>query len=785
MEDTMRSEWNAKRAAETWPDQRGHWAPVSWKDHLHDFNVFYNGTILANPAGSGLNRNVEPEDQVFAAELRVRIAGGDPGVEDLDRSLMNGQAPTGLQVASWAPGAAPVYVLNHPVKGCAAFVDQSQFAHVPGGKAVVRGDEPLFLWLRFQVSDVITIINACATLSCAVTVLKPSIVPNMGSFNGVNFNYGFGIPAYPCALCLDQPADASAVAYLRLCPHPSVGEQPFRAGRRNRLAIPGGQRDATVAYVRSRLFESAHESLGHLVLGLRAVPGARVDLVIPMVPVEDAVLDRELALGYDGALLEAQAFWKKELRTATAVRLPEPLLQGYVDVFPRLAAMIAEKHPANGEYAWTSGSYQYEASWQTPTALACYAMDSLGHGREVDKYLEIYRLHQGETAPPSPSIQEHPGYLGSPRTIAFVDWITDHAATLWAAANHGLMSMDRGFLGRWEAPIIRACEFIKHARRIRGHQGYRGILPAAVYNDCKTASQSCWTDAWYHRALRTSARLLRAMGNRRAAEFEKEADEYRRAFQEAYRGVVASSQKWRAPDGSSVPFTPPTLAGARGFEAAHAFSLDMGAMALVFGELFPAEDPIMRASVRWFREGPQVGHFRPFSSEFQLPVLHHEISSCEPVYSWNVFHSYELGDRERFTAGLYGMFAAGGCRQSFVSCETREAVFGNCFTHGTALMLMRMAVVNESADALHLLRMAPLAFFEDGGFQWKNVPTWFGPISISARYDEPRKRLEIRYAPPTRSSPKKTCLHLPPFEALSSVTCNGRQLPVNATTLEL
>ena len=44
-------EWSARDACAYWPDQRMHWAPVSWKDHLYDFNVFFNGTILANATG--------------------------------------------------------------------------------------------------------------------------------------------------------------------------------------------------------------------------------------------------------------------------------------------------------------------------------------------------------------------------------------------------------------------------------------------------------------------------------------------------------------------------------------------------------------------------------------------------------------------------------------------------------------------------------------------------------------------------------------------------------------
>jgi hypothetical protein len=294
-----------------------------------------------------------------------------------------------------------------------------------------------------------------------------------------------------------------------------------------------------------------------------------------------------------------------------------------------------------------------------------------------------------------------------------------------------------------------------------------------------------WNDAWHHKALRTAALLLQRIGNRRGTEFVREADAYRAAFQRAYRTVVRKSKKWKAPDGTLVPFTPPTLAEAKGFEAAHAFHLDTGALVAVFGELFPASDPIMQAALRWFREGPQVKHFRKFSSEWQVAVLCAEISSCEPCYSWNIFHSFGLGDREKFAMGLYSLFAGGGSRQNFVSCETRDAVSGNCFTHGLALMLMRMAVVHEEEDTLHLLKMAPLAFFENGGFDWKNVPTWFGEISISGRHERRSRTLRLEYEAPRRAKPSKILLHLPPIGDLTRVLLNGKPLGQAAGIVEL
>jgi len=785
-------EWNAATAAAYWPDQRGHWAPVSWKDHLYDFSVFYNGAILANPAGIGMNRNIPPEDQIFASELRVKLLGHNPAPGEtkeamvaaphsgVDIGLIQLMSPDGRHVASWESRAAPVYVIEHAPLRMPLLVKQRQFAHTPGGRAVERGNEPHFLWVRLEVSDIIEEVCALERVYATLTVLAPSILTGMGAFNNINFNYGYGVPAYPMPLTFEGTADLSTPGYLRhAMPLRMFGS--YHNGRRNRLAVPAGQPDVQAVYLQSDFFSAVNQSVGHLVLSMPCTVGAHVDFVYPIIPVDDETLEQELALGYDGALAETERFWQGELKTSTSIQVSEPLLQGWVDNLPRLTAMIAQKHPASGTFGLPSGTYNYEAIWPTPMAMQAYGLEMLGFSREVDKYLEPFRLNQGINDPPSKCLPQHPGFIGAPKELTGIDWITDHAAILWAATHHAAMTMDPDFLERWTPAIVKACQFTVDARQATGHSGYPGILPPAVSNDSGWMSQTGWNNAWHHKALKTAAAFLAKIGHPEADRFRAEAEDYRDTFCRAFREVAARSKTWRAPDGTELPFVPAVLAEATGQEAAHPFYLDTGPLVLVFGELLDASDPLMQASLRWFREGPQWRIYRHFSSEFQTSVLDHEVSSCEPCYSWNVFHSYQLGDREQFTQGLYGVFAAGASRQNFVACETRDAVFGNVFTHGLALMLMRMAVIDEEGDDLHLLRMAPQAFFKDGGFDWRNVPTWFGDLSIAGRYDG--DTLHITYQPPARETPKRTLLHLPPLEA-KQVLINGKPCPRLSGILE-
>lgn len=798
--DSPEDEWDAERAIQFWPEMRSHWAPVSWKDHPHNFNVLYNGTVMAVPSVSGINPFVNPEDQVFGAELRVRTSISPMGTGAADISLFRGVRPDGQQVPSWGSGVAPEYIMEHTMRKSVVYVEQRQFAHVPGAQRIVRGNEPHFLWMRFVVSDVIEFINLADHVYVYLTFLKPNTHTEIAAFNNINPNFGFGIPSYPFPFHFESTEDWSKPAYLRLGQQGRLQARPataYRRGLRNRLAFPAGQKTVSVKYLESRMFLGAVQPLSHLELKIPAKLGAKIDLVLPMVPVDDETMNRELELGYDGARAETEAFWKKELSTSTRIQMSEPLVQGYFTQFPRLQAMLGQKEPSTGEYGIRTSSLHYEIVWSTPTAMSIHALDLVGMPAEAEKYLETYLGNQGKIKPPSPYLDRHPGYFGPPENMSFINWITDHAAILWAASAHGLITMDANFLRRWEEPIVKGCEFIQLALRAKGHGGYEGIMPPGVPNDTSAVSaQVVWNDAWYHKAFLTAVRLLERTRHPRAAEFRQSVNVYHDTFQKAFRDVVSQSKRWEAPDGTKVPFIPMALTRAKtpglmqndapldgeegnstedvNLSAAHAFFLDTGSLSLVFGELFPADDPIMKAALRWFREGPQFKKYREFSSPYQAPLLHAEVSSCEPIYSFNLFHTLELGERRLFSMGLYGQFAGGHCRGSFVGCETREGLFGVMNT--LPLLATRQALIQESGDELHLLRMAPLAFFRGEGFGWEQATTEFGPLSISGRWDETQRSLTLDYKAPVRRRPARTFLHLPPFSDVAVVTLNGRVL---------
>jgi hypothetical protein len=200
-------------------------------------------------------------------------------------------------------------------------------------------------------------------------------------------------------------------------------------------------------------------------------------------------------------------------------------------------------------------------------------------------------------------------------------------------------------------------------------------------------------------------------------------------------------------------------------------------MVLVWAGLFDATDPLMQAAVKFFREGPNTKLRAPRFNALCRPVLEHEISTCEPCYSWNVVHSWQLGDRQHFLEGMYSLFIGALSQQTYISCEHRTGMQGNLFATPLAFWLARQSVIDDeiAPGELHLLRLCPSAWITDrdeGVFE--HMPTVFGPVNLRAKKSQDGKTLQITFSGNWRSKPDKVVLHVPSVEGLSNVTINGK-----------
>lgn len=736
-------------ASQSWTDIPNIWTPLGWKDHLFRFNVLWNGALYALPnlnrrteqwAGQGVNLTFVPSTDV----QNVPPQFGWP------TSVMQDD---GLVRQGWNEGDAPVLWSEWPVEGL--LLRSEVFGHIPGGKDVKTGIEPLFAWVRLSVHAAIRALPLEKEVGFVVRINTPALTYTM-QMRGHRIDY----PPYPRALRPHVPAYSFRTG-LRL-----------EEGDKVRLALAPDQKCGVEFFPKKKGSDDMF-----LVVRMSARVGTHVDLLVPMLPTKRPVVQKELALGRDGALRQANAYWRVRPTTAATFCVPEAPINEAIRHSLKFAEVVAEKNPANGDTSMLTGSLCYANLWATPHSMACImTLDALGYHRVVEKYLEIFRKEQGTVVPPGDGFRLHPGYLSSPKTLTSIDWLSDHGALLYTISEHALLSGSRGFVERWTDAIVKACEFIQYARSITGHGGVERLLPPAVATDAGTKIQAVWNDGWNYKGLATAARLLRQISHVRATEFSAEAADYRRTFQEAFRHKTATMPTWTDARGRTHHFGPTALFGDKPWESRHAFYLDTGPLFPVYAGLMDADDPLMRSVLLWFREGPQTAFFRRDSNCWQVPCLDHEMSSCEPCYSWNVFHSHQSGDRQSFLTAMYSLFAGAMSRKTYTMCETRGGISGvtpACLQIWTA----RLAVVDDQIanDELHLLRLLPLAWCQPGQPAiFGDMPTEFGPVSLRVALSRDKAILDVSFRPAFRCRPRQVILHVPPLEGLQRIRVNGQ-----------
>ena len=747
---------DVEQASRWWPEMPNVWTPVGWKHHLFRFNVWHNGIILAEPhpptvfpkrhtlpyAGLGVQVQVIP-----SADGALPASRTDPyPVTDSNGNRFGRQGWTAdAAPVLWTEWRQPHMSLNGVV------VRQDLFAHLYGSHEVITGIEPLFGWVRVQITDILESIPR-NTVTLLVKLNAPHMSISMWSLD--NSLITPSASAYPRALIWT----------------PWNGKQPgglvTEANGTVRLA-------AVSADVLDFTWQdrSANTRDHWLFVTLPSRIGATCDLLIPFVPVERDVAEAELALGYDAALTASNRFWSAAPDTAAHIDTPEPLVNEALRNLPRFAGVISERVPDTGDYIALVGSYNYASVWATPQSMLMHMLlDPLGYHDEAARYLNVYKRTQGVSKPPGPEYPDHPGYLSAPRSVSAIDWITDHGAILHAVATHALLSGD---LETHLELIVKACMFIRDARRIEGHAGVPGLLPPASSTDRDTPEQSVWAEGWCYRGLLSAVKVLRLAGHPAADTYAQEAIEYRERFVTAYRAKIAASGEWTDRSGAVRQHVPNSFIGG---DDTHPFHLDGGPLFLVFAGLMSADDPVMQDILAWFREGPNTRTYDPSGNFHQPAVLQYEISSCEPCYSWNAFHSWQLGDRQRYLECLYSLLTGGISRQTCISSEHRGGISGTQFVAALWAYLVRLAVIDDQLQdgVVHLMRLAPTAWVSpDQTTRFERMPTEYGPVSLCWRLSGCGAELLCEWSAHWRRQPSAVQLHVPPLPGLKRVVLNG------------
>lgn len=745
-----------------WPQPRNVWTPLGWKSHLFRFQVVYDGTLLVTPAGWLEKPHTKKyHGQNFQLNFVPSLDGALPAMPHEPTKLykMNG----GIGMQRWREGQqAPVLQSDWPMQD--GVVMRSEiFTHMKGGGDVVTGIEPLFAWVRLSVSHVDPI-RAPEKYFFSVQLSK-DYLDESGTIEDSLF-----LLAVPEKAKLKEPLTSETIS------DPEAKSSGLRIEQNGKIRLrvqPGG--DGKISFAQT----TTNSGIYQLKIELPVREGAHTDLLVPILPFSEEEMTSEAALGFEGALAEAESFWQKKPSTAARIHTPEKYINDAIARNIQFAQIIAERNPDNGEYSFLSGSYGYDTLWSLPTSMISHMfLDLLGYHDVVAQHVQLYKKNQGTVKPPGPSYPLHPGYFSTPKTLTAIDWLGDHGAILEILSRHALLTGDKQFIDEWLGPIIKGCEFIEDSCAATNHNGIKGVMPPAVATDTGVPVQAVWSEAWNYKGLTTSIKLLKKLNHPRAAEFEKLADDFKEKFQEAFLAQTAKEKKWTAPDGTQHPILPFNLVPPPTRHVYDdAFLLDGGPLCLPWAGLFDANDPLMKSFADFFRVGPNNQLRGPQTGAISRAVLKHEIASCEPCYSWNIVNSWKTGDRAHFLEGMYSLFAGAISPQTYINCEHRNAMYGNVFVAPLMTWSLRQSVIDDQlADGeLHLLRLCPLAWIsEKEETAFENMPTEFGPVNLRFKKSADGKTLNVSFHGDWRGKPKKIILHAPPIPGLRKIVVNGK-----------
>jgi len=744
-----------------WPEQRSVWTPIGWKDHYFKFNVLYNGMLICQPAPWCRHGAAPWRGQDFMLTFRASVDGLPrpfPAIPLATWKIDGGQGYQG-----WTEGHETPVLWTEYRSQAGIVLKSEMFAHITSNEDVVTALEPHYAWIRLSVSHVDRNLRP-ESFPMSVQLTKYHLgMAEYGHFVGMNMNPG--LAPYPSKLTSEAYSDNGLTGY--------------------RITEPDGKVRMVVLPTEAERvsFAEMSEGIYNLKVIFRGVVGDYVDILVPMLPQPREEIERELALSYEGALTMSDWYWSRKPETAATFHVPEQLVNEMLAQQIKFASVTAEKSCNTGEYTYTTAALGYDALWATPASMMSFMfIDLVGYHDMTRKYSELFHINQGTVKPPGNAYQLHPGYFSTPRTFTSIDWLTDHGAVMQQLSAHGLLTGDKEFIDHWTGPLEKACDFIMEYSAAKGHGGVEGLLPPAVATDDMVQVQAVWNLAWNYKGMLTTARLFEKIGHPKAAKYKAFLKQFKETFVREYRKIAEECPRWTDSKGRER-YMPPTNMSNAHVQSTHYFYLDTGPLVLVWAELMEPDDPMMVDMVDFFREGPNwklstsTRSNGIYHNAVDCQLLIHEMSSCEPGYSWNVLHSWKLGDRQKFLEGMYSLLVGAQSQNTYISCEHRHAVQGGVMSFALAFYLTRLAVIDDqiSYGDLHLMRLCPLAWItSEEETVFEKMPTEFGPVNLKFRRSADGKTLDVAFSADWREKPGKIILHVPQMPGLEKIVVNGK-----------
>lgn len=444
-------------------------------------------------------------------------------------------------------------------------------------------------------------------------------------------------------------------------------------------------------------------------------------------------------------------YWKEELDLPfDRIRLPDPAVQGLLDSCIRNIYQARELR--NGEPAFQVGPTCYRGTWAADGPFILEAVTYLGRGHEARAGLEL----QVEA-------DEGPGGVAFSKKSGL---------RLWMILRHWQLTSDEAWLDKMWPKVQFNVEKIIEYRRMTmkdPSQANYGLMPigfgdGGLGGRHREYTNVYWTLAGLKAAIAIAEQLEKPIMSAWKAEYEN----YRQYFDKA-------RNRDKLKDKHGNVYVPVTMKGEQPQlpqRGAWAFL-----QSIYPGRIFEADDVLMQGTMAMLdanqREGLIFG------------------TGWDPAGIWNYAGSFYghahlwLGHGRKAAATFYA-FGNHACpllcwREEQNPRGDPEKYIGD-MPHNWAsaefIRLVRHMLILERGRELHLLGGMPRAWSRAGDvIELTDIPTSFGPVSLSVHIAEDGQSGFIRILPPERERPEKIVVHLEHFErSVRSVQKDGEEI---------
>ena len=503
-----------------------------------------------------------------------------------------------------------------------------------------------------------------------------------------------------------------------------------------------------------------------------------VDLMIPYIAVDETLVEAGRRLGFDKAIAAAKKYWDARLAKGTQIALGDPVaVNMFKTLYPR--TLVTGDLDAQGDYALKTSPLNYDYVWLHVTAYGIEALARRGYFEEAKRYLEAgFRWQGSQRSEASKEYTSWDGFFTAPPRYTAVLWLNYHGWFQWAAARYFLFSDDRTWLDQKLPALIKSLEWTVAQRKLTmrdNPDGSRppnyGWLPPGRVTD-GTAGTSTFTDCVNWLGFSEVVKVLERTGHARAAEFRREADDYRQCIVRGLRLAAREREPVKLSDGTFVPYVPGYLES-KGHEETmwYAGVVDGGLEGLVQSGVVAPYDPLENWALANLEENLFVmapnladeGHFAGHIAAY--------LRRDEPKHAIYTF---------------YSLLATQSDRQTLTTFEHRSWGANRIYDlapwamHYCGSTLLAMLCDDEGGELVYC-RATPEAWLAPGKeIRVERLQTRFGPTSFRLKREGGRITGTIEL--PTRHRPSAVRLRLRTEGSVSSVRLNGKPAEADRST---